>query len=58
MSEDRRSPGDVPDDDREVPLEDEAEWDGPDPTIDPRESIELGESLESEIDQFERGFEG
>ncbi|WP_165310916.1 hypothetical protein [Microbacterium protaetiae] len=46
-----------PDDEREVPLEDEAEYDPPPPTVDPEERIELGETDEV-LDEFEGGFEG
>ncbi|UUT35084.1 hypothetical protein [Microbacterium elymi] len=42
------------DDEREVPLEDEAEFDPPPATLDPDERIEV----EDELDEFEAGFEG
>jgi hypothetical protein len=47
-----------PDEEREVPLEDESELDPPPATLDPEERIEQDQSLDREIDEFEAGFEG
>lgn len=47
-----------PDDEREVPIDDEAEFDLPDATLDPEERIELRETLALELEQFEAGLEG
>jgi hypothetical protein len=47
-----------PDDEREVPLEDEAEFDPPPATIDPEERVEQDGDVDDEIDEFEGGFEG
>jgi len=46
-----------PDDEREVPLEDEAEFDLPPATLDPEEKVEV-EDDEDPLDEFEAGFEG
>jgi len=47
------------DDEREVPIDDEAEYETPGPTIDPEERIDREElSRELEFDAFEQGMEG
>ncbi|MFT4212460.1 MAG: hypothetical protein QM626_11390 [Microbacterium sp.] len=47
------------DDEREVPLDDEAELETPPPTIDPEERIERDELIrETEFDAFEQGIQG
>ncbi len=47
------------DDEREVEVDDDAEFDQPSPTIDPEERIEREELIrELEFDAFEQGMEG
>ncbi len=47
------------DDEREVEVDDDAEFEQPGPTIDPEERIEREELLrELEFDAFEQGMEG
>ncbi|MCX6501716.1 MAG: hypothetical protein NT132_04795 [Microbacterium sp.] len=47
------------DDEREVPIDDEAEYETPGPTIDPEERIDREELIrELEFDAFEQGMEG
>ncbi|GAA2005537.1 hypothetical protein [Microbacterium ulmi] len=47
-----------PDDEREVPIDDQDEFDSPDATLDPEERIELRETLALELEQFEGGIQG
>jgi hypothetical protein len=42
-----------PDDEREVPLEDEAEFDAPPPTIDPDERVELDDDEDEAVEEYE-----
>lgn len=53
MSQDREP---IPDEEREVPLADDAEFDPPPPTIDPMESIEVDPD-ETELEERESAIE-
>lgn len=47
-----------PDEEREVPVEDEDESDAPPPTLDPDERVEQGGELDHVVEDYEAGFEG
>ena len=46
----------IPDDDRDVPIDDEAELETPPPTLDPREAVEREED-ELELEERESAIE-
>lgn len=46
----------IPDDDRVVPIDDEAEWELPPPTLDPLESVE-DETDENEAEERDAAIE-
>ncbi|WOQ68643.1 hypothetical protein RYJ27_07885 [Microbacterium limosum] len=55
--DEQRSSEPVPDDEREVAVDDETEFETPPPTMDPEEEIEYREDVDFELEQFEQGIE-